>query len=152
MTSMTVAASTQVAMAKYPVRSRETSHHRGSAATPQPIAATGRAANGEIPLIAMISTKYAPRPTNACCPTDTRPAYPASRFHMLARVRMTKPWTMMVVVPEYTMYGNSASTTTTMRLPPPVQAMFRRDRVTRIFSAERAVVSVAAVMIEPSAR
>ena len=73
MMSMTVAASTQVAMAKYPLRSRETSHHSGSAATPQPTAATGSAANGEIPLMARISTKYAPSPTNACCPTDTRP-------------------------------------------------------------------------------
>ena len=74
MMSMTVAASTQVAMAKYPLRSRETSHHRGSEATPQPTAATGSAANGEIPLMARVSTKYAPSPMNACCPTDTRPA------------------------------------------------------------------------------
>ena len=74
MTSITVAASTQVAMAKYPVRSRETSHHSGSAATPQPIAATGSAANGEIPLMARMSTKYAPSPTKACWPTDTSPA------------------------------------------------------------------------------
>jgi hypothetical protein len=46
---------------------------------------------------------YAPIPTNACCPTDTRPAYPASRFHMLASVKMTNACTMMVSVPEYTM-------------------------------------------------
>src|SRR5260370_442996 len=49
MTSMTVAASTQVAMAKYPLRSRETSHHSGTAATPQPTAPTGRPANAEAP-------------------------------------------------------------------------------------------------------
>ena len=74
MISMIVAASTQVAMAKYPLRSRDTSHHSGSATTPLPIAATGSAANGEMPLMARISTKYAPSPTNACWPTDTRPA------------------------------------------------------------------------------
>jgi hypothetical protein len=74
MISMIVAASTQVAIAKYPLRSRETSHHSGSATTPHPIAATGSAANGEVPLRARISTKYAPSPTKACCPTDTRPA------------------------------------------------------------------------------
>jgi hypothetical protein len=50
---------------------------------------------------------------------------------MLARVRMMKPCTMIVVVPAYTMYGNSASTTTTTSAPIPVQATFRRDRVTR---------------------
>ncbi len=57
MMSMMVAASTQVAIAKYPLRSRETSHHSGSAATPQPIAAAGSAANGEMPWMARISTK-----------------------------------------------------------------------------------------------
>ena len=103
MMSMTVAASTQVAIAKYPLRSRETSHHSGSAATPLPITATGSAANGDRPLMARISTKYAPSPTNACCPTDTRPAYPASRFHMLASVSTMNACTRMAVVPEYTM-------------------------------------------------
>ena len=103
MKSMTVVASTQVAIAKYPVRSRETSHHSGSAATPERIAATGSAANGEVPWRARISTKYAPSPTNACCPTDTRPAYPASRFHMLASVSTMNPCTRIAVVPEYTM-------------------------------------------------
>ena len=53
--------------------------------------------------MARVSTKYAPSPMNACCPTDTRPAYPASRFHMLDMVSTMKAWTMMVVVPEYTM-------------------------------------------------
>ena len=57
MMSMMVVASTQVAIAKYPLRSRETSHHSGSAATPQPTAATGSAANGEVPWMARISTK-----------------------------------------------------------------------------------------------
>jgi hypothetical protein len=38
---------------------------------------------------------------------------------------------MRLVVPEYTMYGNSASTTTTTNAPAPVQATFLRDRVTR---------------------
>ena len=66
MISITVAASTQVAMAKYPLRSRATSHHSGSAATAQPIAAIGSAANGDQPWMARISTKYAPRPTNTC--------------------------------------------------------------------------------------
>src|SRR5262244_708989 len=100
MMSMMVAASTQVAIAKYPLRNRETSHHSGSAATPHPIVATGSAANGEVPLSAM----------NAC--------------------------TMMAVVPEYTMQGNIASTTTTISAPAPVQATFLRDRVTRNRSAE----------------
>ncbi len=74
MNSITVVASTQVAIAKYPLRSRETSHHIGTAATPQPIAATGSPPNGERLCWARISTKYAPSPMNACCPTDTRPA------------------------------------------------------------------------------
>ena len=100
MTSMIVAASTHVAIAKYPLRSRETSHHSGSAAIPLAIAATGRAANGERPWRARISTKYAPSPTKACCPTDTSPAYPASRFHMLASVSTMNPCTMIAVVPE----------------------------------------------------
>ena len=100
MNSMIVVASTQVAMAKYPLRSRETSHHIGTAATPQPIAATGSPPNGERLCWARISTKYAPSPTNACCPTDTRPAYPAIRFHMLAKMTTMKPCTMRLVVPE----------------------------------------------------
>ena len=103
MMSMTVAARTQVAIAKYPLRSRETSHHRGSAAMPLPMAARGSAANGEVPLMARISTKYAPSPTKTCCPTDTRPAYPASRFHMLAIVSTMNACTRMAVVPECTM-------------------------------------------------
>ena len=49
MNSMMVVASTQVAIAKYPLRSRETSHHSGTAATPQPIAAIGSPPNGEVP-------------------------------------------------------------------------------------------------------
>ncbi|MDT5038552.1 MAG: hypothetical protein QOE03_3737 [Micromonosporaceae bacterium] len=36
------------------------------------------------------STAYAPRPKYACWPTETSPAYPASRFHMLARVSSMK--------------------------------------------------------------
>src|SRR6516162_4473724 len=115
--SMTAVASTQVAIAKYPVRSRDTSHHSGMATIPAPMAPMGSAANGDNPCIAGISTKYAPSPRNACCPTETRPAYPASRFHMLARVSTMNACTMMPVVPEYTMYGNSASTTTTASAP-----------------------------------
>ena len=57
MTSMIVAASTQVAIAKYPLRSRETSHHRGIATTPEQTAEKGSAQNGEIPCRARISTK-----------------------------------------------------------------------------------------------
>ena len=74
MTSMIAAARTQVAIAKYPVRSRDTSHHSGSAQTPAPIAAIGSPSHGVTPCIAGISTKYAPSPKNACCPTDTSPA------------------------------------------------------------------------------
>ena len=44
---------------------------------------------------------------------------------------------------------SSASTTTITRAPSPVQAMFRRDRVTRYFSAERAVVSAALLSRSP---
>ena len=99
MISRTVVASTQVAIAKYPLRSRETSHHIGKAATPQPMAATGSAVNIEMLWMFRISTKYAPSPTNACCPTETRPAYPASRFHMLASVKMMNACTRMVSVP-----------------------------------------------------
>jgi branched-chain amino acid transport system permease protein len=36
--------------------------------------ATTSPPNGEMLCWARISTKYAPSPTNACCPTDTRPA------------------------------------------------------------------------------
>src|SRR5262249_5742269 len=68
---------------------------------------------------------------------------------MLARMSTMNACTMMVVVPEYTMYGNSASTTTTASAPTPVQATFRRDLVTRNFSSERVVVSVATVMTVP---
>src|SRR5580704_10938471 len=150
MISETVVASTQVAIAKYPLRSRATSHHIGTAATPQPMAAIGSAVNIDRLWMFRISTKYAPSPTNACCPTDTRPAYPASRFHMLARVKMMNACTRMVSVPAPTRYGNSASTTTTTRAPSPVQATFLRDRVTRYFSAERAVVSATAVTTPPS--
>src|SRR6516164_11347584 len=53
MMSMVVAASTQVAIAKYPLRSRETSHHIGSAATPHPMAATGSAAIAALPVAAI---------------------------------------------------------------------------------------------------
>jgi hypothetical protein len=100
--SMIADASTQVAIAKYPVRSRDTSHHSGMATIPLPIAAIGRARNGSMPCMAGIRTKYAPRPRNACCPTETRPAYPASRFHMDASVRMMKPCSRIPVRPEYT--------------------------------------------------
>jgi hypothetical protein len=103
MNSATASASTQVAIAKYPRRSRETSHHSGNATTPAPAAAMGSARNGDSPCIAGISTKYAPSPKKACWPTDTRPAYPASRFHMLASVSTMSPCTMIAVVPEYTM-------------------------------------------------
>ena len=56
-------------------------------------------AHGVTPCIAGISTKYAPSPKNACCPTETRPAYPASRFHIEASVSTISPCTMMPVVP-----------------------------------------------------
>ena len=42
---------------------------------------------------------------NACWPTETRPAYPASRFHMLAMISSVKKFTSRFVVPEYTRYG-----------------------------------------------
>ena len=98
-TSMITEASTQVAIAKYPSRSRATSHHSGSAHTAAPIVAMTRPAHGVTPCIAGISTKYAPSPRNACCPTDTSPAYPASRFHIEASVSTISPCTMMPVVP-----------------------------------------------------
>ena len=64
----------------------------------------GSAENGvDARASAGISTKYAPSPKKACWPTETRPAYPASRFHMLASVSTMKPCTISPVVPEYTM-------------------------------------------------
>ncbi len=42
---------------------------------------------------------------NACWPTETRPAYPASRFHMLARMSRMKKFTSRLVVPSCTSYG-----------------------------------------------
>ena len=74
MTSMIAEARTQVAIAKYPVRSRDTSHHSGSAQTPAAMVAIASPNHGVTPCIAGISTKYAPSPKNACCPTDTSPA------------------------------------------------------------------------------
>src|SRR5215472_18168128 len=58
MSSMIAVASTQVAIAKYPVRSRDTSHHSGIATMPAPIAAMGSAANADTPCMFGISTKY----------------------------------------------------------------------------------------------
>jgi hypothetical protein len=49
MISRMVVASTQVAIAKYPLRSRETSHHIGRAATPDPTAAIGSEVNIDRP-------------------------------------------------------------------------------------------------------
>ena len=69
---------------------------------------------------------------------------------MLAIVSTMNPWTRMAVVPEYTTYGSIASTTTTISAPAAVQATFLRDRVTRNFSAERAVVSVTMLTTVPS--
>ena len=74
MTSWHTSATTQVAIAKYPPRSRNTSHDTGSATAAQASAANGIAANGSTPCCAKTRTKYAPSPTNACCPTETRPA------------------------------------------------------------------------------
>jgi hypothetical protein len=71
---------------------------------------------------------------------------------MLAIVSTINAWTRMVVVPEYTRYGNSASTTTTMSAPTPVQATFLRDRATRNASAGRALVSAARLTTASSGR
>ena len=38
--------------------------------------------------------------------TETRPPYPASRFHMQASVKMTNAWSRIAVVPGCTMYGS----------------------------------------------
>ena len=69
---------------------------------------------------------------------------------MLASVSTMNPCTMIAVVPEYTRYGKNASTTTTTSAPAPVQATFRRDRVTRYCSAGRAAASVAMLMTPSS--
>src|SRR5439155_10289518 len=74
MTSWHTSATTQVAIAKYPPRSRNTSHDTGRATAAQASAASGSAANGSTPCCANTRTKYAPSPTNACWPTDTSPA------------------------------------------------------------------------------
>ncbi len=42
---------------------------------------------------------------NACCPTDTIPAYPASRFHMLAIVIRMKRLISVLIRPAPTRYG-----------------------------------------------
>ena len=55
--SSQIDAMTQVAIAKYPLRSRDTSHQIGSPTTAQPAAATGSARNGSSPWLARISTK-----------------------------------------------------------------------------------------------
>ena len=72
--SSKIDAITQVAIAKYPVRSRDTSHHTGSPTTAQPATATGSPRNGSTAWLDRISTMYPPSPTNACWPTDTSPA------------------------------------------------------------------------------
>ena len=63
------------------------------------MAAMNSPSHGVTPCIAGISTKYAPSPKNACCPTETSPAYPASRFHIEASVSTISPWTRMPRVP-----------------------------------------------------
>ena len=50
------------------------------------------------------------------------------------------------------MYGSRASTTTTISAPSPVQATFRRDRVTRTPPAGRAGLCVATLMTATSGR
>ena len=71
---------------------------------------------------------------------------------MLAMVSTMNACTRMDVVPEYTKYGNMASTTTTTSAAAPVQATFRWDRVTRNPAAGRADVSVVRLMSGPSGK
>jgi hypothetical protein len=71
---------------------------------------------------------------------------------MLASVSTMSACTMIAVVPEYTMYGNNARTTTTTRAPAPVHATFRRDRVTFRSCPERTVASVVTLTTATSAR
>ena len=71
---------------------------------------------------------------------------------MLAMVSTMNACTSTDVVPEYRMYGNMASTITTISAATPVQATFRCDRVTRNPAAGRAGVSVARLMSAPSGR
>ena len=65
----------------------------GIAMTPPTIAARGTARNGLTPLMAKYNTPYPPRPTKACWPIDTMPAYPARRFHIVAMINSTKKFT-----------------------------------------------------------
>jgi hypothetical protein len=83
-------ATTHVPIAKYSARNRNTSSEVGTATTAQAAAAAGIAGNGFKPPCARKSTVYASTPTNACWPTEISPAYPASRFHMLASTRRMK--------------------------------------------------------------
>jgi hypothetical protein len=58
-----------------------------------------------------------------------------------------KKLTRVLVVPEYTMYGSSASTTTTRTISPAVHRSGLRDRVTRtpstpVPTTERSVTSL----------
>ena len=99
-TSMHTDAITHIVMAKYPLRSRDTSHQTTTPITAPATVTTGIVRKGLIPCCARMTRKYAPRPIKVCWPTDTRPAYPASRFQKLAMISSRKNWTIRLVVDE----------------------------------------------------
>ena len=73
----------------------------------------------------------------------------------VTRSRRNVAWTglgALVVVVVLALFPYIVSTTTTTSAPTPVQATFLRDRVTRYFSAERAVVSVTTLILCSPAR
>ena len=57
------------------------------AINPQATPASGIAANAGTPAkTTNTNNKYPPSPTKACCPIETTPAYPASKFQSVANV------------------------------------------------------------------
>ena len=127
-----MSATTQVAIAKYPPRSRSNGTEIGSASTAHASTTSGTATNGSTPCCAKITTKNAPRPTYACCPTEISPAKPARRFHMLAIVSRMNAFTSVSVVLENTRKGRYASTRIRTAPAMTTPTIERRDRVTPI--------------------
>src|SRR3954471_7961481 len=58
--------------------------------------------------------EYAPRPTNTCCPTETTPANPASRFHITANDTSVSNSTILRCVELAPHVGRKASRTITI--------------------------------------
>src|ERR1700730_2989774 len=88
-TSRRDSAATQLPIAKYGPSSRNSSGPISAAMTAVATAAIAMEETGSrLPRPIAANRTEAPSPTNACCPTDTRPPHPASTFHNCASVRM----------------------------------------------------------------